>query len=143
MIESRDTLEFIAQLHKKTLCWYILKTLIRKASTQDSKGNIDSKFDCVNEVLPKTREETQRQPPEPEVLMMQNRQSEPGVLKASSSIEAVNLDSWPNSSTTSPDNQEMPGKYATFFVTPRKILDLNYSGRIIFSTGCRFIEVDT
>ena len=80
VIESSDTLNLIAKLYKSTLLWYILKTLLKLSEKAEKP----------------MKSETLQPLPYNETYETLNE------LKHSSSIEAVNLDSWP-SSEPSPD----------------------------------------
>jgi hypothetical protein len=78
VIESPDTLGLIAKLYSHSLVWYSLKYFI-------AKGMQEHKSD--------TQQQEQSIPTNVTFLSVDN----PAELQPSSSIEAVNLDSWPSS----------------------------------------------
>ena len=96
VIESPETLTLIAKMYKSTLVWYILKTLL--------KLNID-----------KVKQPSNEHAKSPELKHLPYVESYETVneMKQSSSIEAVNLDSWP-SSEPSPDEVTKKQQHSAF-----------------------------
>ena len=99
VIESQETLENIARVFCKTLVWYIVKHCVSHglqdapinkapAKTSDSKGPVNE-----DSVIPIGK-----------LKDTYNPSSLQDDLRPSSSIEAVNLNSWPSTANSSPEH---------------------------------------